>query len=222
MNIVLLGMPGVGKGTYAGLLRESLGLLHFSTGNLLRNAVKQDSVLGRQAHEFMEKGLLVPDEVVTALLEEVLSKSQIEKGFILDGYPRNIKQAKELEQLLSSHRLTLDSVIYLGADENVIVERLSGRRICSRCQRNFHIKNMPPKKDGICDYCGGRLYERPDDKKETVHRRLNVYRTQTRTLIDYYENRGLLQRVAANEEARVVVKKILMVLEENGTYKIQR
>ncbi len=213
MRIILIGQPGAGKGTQAKALANKLNILHICSGDLLRQAVSKGSELGKKAKDFMDKGELVPDNLVNQLIRERINQSDAKGGFILDGYPRNGRQTVELDKMLLGSRQEIDAVIYLEASPEVIIQRLTGRRLCSKCQANFHIKNMPPKKEGICDYCGGKLYRRADDNEETIKNRLNVYRQATLSLLDYYRNKNKLQKIIADEEAGVVLKKILKVLD---------
>ncbi len=213
MRLILLGPPGVGKGTQAKALAKQLNILHICSGDLLRQAVNEGSELGKKAKNFMDRGELVPDELMSQVILQRISQADAKNGFILDGYPRNIHQAAELDEILRSNQQEIDAVIYLEASEDVIIQRLTGRRICSGCQANFHIKNMPPKKEGICDYCGGNLYQRTDDNEETIKNRLKVWGQSASSLIDYYRNKNRLQRIVANEEADVVLKKMLKGLE---------
>ncbi|MGE5308949.1 MAG: adenylate kinase [Deltaproteobacteria bacterium] len=212
MNIVLLGPPGAGKGTQAKVLAKKLNVPHISTGDLLRDNVARGTELGAKAKDYMNKGLLVPDELVLQILGERLKAADIKKGFILDGYPRNLNQAKELDGLMARLGLKIDRVIDLVTSESVIVQRLSGRLVCRSCGALFHRKNMPPKKEGVCDACGGELYQRADDKEETIRKRLTVYREEVAALLKYYEEKGLLTRVAADEEAAVVLNRILKLV----------
>ncbi len=209
MQIILLGAPGAGKGTQAKTLAKKLNLAHISTGDILRQNVACGSLLGRQAKDYMDKGLLVPDELVTKMVAARLNDPDTKKGFILDGYPRNIAQAKSLDALLKKQNKDIDYVVDLVASEPVIIQRLSGRLACSKCNANFHIKNMPPKKDMICDNCGGRLYQRTDDKEETVKKRLAVYVKESRPLIEYYKLKRKLHQINADEEAQTVLDEII-------------
>ena len=218
MRIILLGPPGVGKGTQAKDLSKKLNILHICSGDLLRQAVNDGSELGKKAKNFMDKGELVPDNLVSQLVVKRISQSDAKKGFILDGYPRNIQQAIELDKTMLNNQQEINAVFYLDASQAVIIQRLTGRRLCSNCQANFHIKNMPPQKEGICDHCGGKLYQRVDDNEETIKNRLKVYQQATFSLIDYYRNKNILHQISANEEAEIVLKKILERL--NGSFKI--
>lgn len=221
MRIILLGPPGAGKGTQAKALAHRLNLPHISTGDLLRQNVSSGTELGKQAKDFMNKGTLVPDDLVTRILIQRIEQPDIKAGFILDGYPRNINQAKALDDMLSGRNMGIDVVVYLDTSEPVIIQRLSGRLVCSLCGANFHIKNMPPKKDMICDNCGGRLYQRSDDNEETIKKRLEVYLEETSGLIQYYEARQKLYRISADEEAEIVLNNIIHLVEKyNDSLKV--
>jgi adenylate kinase len=212
MRLILLGPPGAGKGTQAKRLAERSGIPHISTGDILRQNVKDKTSLGKEAKGFMDQGLLVPDELVAKMLMERFAGADVKKGFILDGYPRNINQAKTLDEMLKKINLDIDLVVYLDTSESVIIQRLTGRLVCSACQANFHIKNMPPKIKGVCDNCGGKLYQRTDDKEETVKQRLEVYKKEVAGLIQYYEVRQKLSRLSADEEAGIVLNKLINLL----------
>lgn len=214
MQIILLGPPGAGKGTQAKRLSEELGLPHISTGDLLRQNVKEGTALGKEAKGFMDKGLLVPDELVAKMLKERVSRPDTEKGFILDGYPRNINQAKTLDEILREKKIEIDLVAYLDTSVAVIIQRLSGRLVCSSCGANFHIKNMPPKVSGICDTCGAKLYQREDDKEATVRTRLEVYQKEVAPLIKYYAEKNKLHRLNADLDAQIVLDKIIALAQE--------
>ncbi|MGB2706409.1 MAG: adenylate kinase [Candidatus Omnitrophota bacterium] len=198
MNIVLLGPPGAGKGTQAKVLCERFGFLHVSTGDMLREAVKNGTKIGKEAKSYMERGELVPDEIVTAIVTERIERSGPDAGFLLDGFPRNEAQANELDCALGKMGKKLDMVLYLKTSAQVSIERLSGRRVCVKCGANFHVKNMPPKKGGICDYCQGELIHRDDDKEGTVKKRLIVYEEETKSLIDYYRKKGILRELSGD------------------------
>ena len=169
MNLVLLGPPGAGKGTLAGLLKETLGVLHISTGDMLREEMNRQTALGLQAKKYIESGQLVPDEIVVKLIQNKLKNQKADrKGYLLDGFPRTESQAKQLDKILKDINEPLDYAFYLEATLPVILQRLTGRRVCRQCGALFHIKNRPPKKNDICDQCGGSLYQRADDKEETI------------------------------------------------------
>ena len=209
MRIILLGPPGAGKGTQAKTLAERLNLPHISTGDILRQNVSGGTDLGKQAKSYMDKGALVPDYLVTRMLEKRIGEPGTKKGFILDGYPRNINQAKALDNMLTQKNIDIDFVVYLDTSEPVIIQRLTGRLVCKTCGANFHIKNMPPKIDMLCDKCGGNLYQRTDDKEETIKTRLEVYKKEVFSLIQYYEASRKLHRISADEEADIVLNKIV-------------
>ncbi len=209
MRLVLLGAPGAGKGTQAKQLSLKLGLPHISTGDLLRQNVAQKTQLGSKAVDYMNKGLLVPDELVTQMLTERFKQPDVAKGFILDGYPRTLNQANTLDNILKSLSMPLKLVVDLDASESVIIQRLSGRLVCRKCSANFHATNMPPKQKGICDHCGSELYQRDDDKVETIKKRLAVYRQEVSALLQYYKQQGLLVSLSADGDAGIVLNKII-------------
>ena len=208
MRIVLLGPPGAGKGTQAKALAEKLGIAHISTGDILRQNVKDATLLGKEAKGFMDRGLLVPDELLSKMLQDRFTQGDVKKGFILDGYPRTLAQAKTLEEVVKLKGMEIDLVVYLDSSDSVIIQRLSGRLVCSKCGAIFHIKNMPPQKEGLCDKCGGSLYQRTDDKVDTIKKRLEVYKKEAAVLIKYYERQNKLYRVAADGEASDVFIRI--------------
>ena len=209
MYLVLLGPPGAGKGTQAKRLAEKLALPHISTGDILRQNVKLDTDLGRQAKGIMDKGLLVPDDLVAKMLDQRFNNPDIKKGFILDGYPRTLSQAHSLDEILAAKGLAVDLVVYLDTSDQVIIKRLTGRLVCSKCGANFHDTNMPSKVKGLCDGCGGSLYQRSDDNEVTVCKRLEVYKQQVASLIEYYKKAKKLQSLDADLEAEVVLKQIV-------------
>ena len=213
MIVVFLGPPGSGKGTQAKRLSKEMGLLHISTGDLLREAVKNGTPLGKKAKEYMDKGELVPDEVVISLIEEVMPK---DGGFILDGFPRTVPQAIALEEMLKKYGRDVDKVVLFEISEEVVVDRLSGRLTCSVCGAVYHIRYNPSKQEGICDLCGGKLIQREDDKEEVVRRRFKVYREQTAPLIEFYEKRHKLIRLDATKDVEEVHSRLLEVLKDGG------
>lgn len=198
MKLVLLGPPGAGKGTQSVVLAKEHKIPHISTGDILREAVKNALPLGIKAKEYMDKGELVPDEVVIGIVADRLKMPDCTKGFILDGFPRTLKQAQGLDEALKAIRSNIDLVLYFETSSTVAVTRLTGRRVCKSCGFNYHVKNIPPKKEGICDKCGGDLFQRPDDKEETVLNRLKVYENQTKPLIDYYAAKNILKKVSGD------------------------
>ena len=209
MRLVLLGPPGAGKGTQAQRLAGQLKIPHISTGDILRDEVKEGSRLGLKAKDFMARGALVPDELVVEMVLERMKRDDARPGFILDGFPRTRPQAQALEKALNAEGLYLDLVIYMETSRAVIVSRLSGRRICRNCGANYHIKNIPPKGEGICDRCGGELYQRDDDKKDTVIRRLEVYEKETADLIEHYRAKSVLRTISGDldvDEGNKVIK----------------
>lgn len=209
LKLVLLGPPGAGKGTQAKSLSEELGLAHISTGDILRQAIQQDSPLGKEAKCYVDKGELVPDGLVTKMVIERLECPDAKKGFILDGFPRNIKQAEDLDVFFAREGYSDYKVIYLDATEKTIIQRLGGRMICKKCQAVFHLKNMPPKEDSRCDFCKSELYQRQDDREETVRYRLSVYAQATKPVVEYYARQGRLMELDADRESSVVLKEML-------------
>lgn len=198
MKLILLGPPGAGKGTQSIELSKRYGVPHISTGDILRESVKAGLPLGVKAKSYMNKGELVPDDVVIGIVAERLKSPDTKKGFILDGFPRTVKQAAGLDEALKNIDSGIDMVLYFETSEKVAIERLTGRRVCKDCGFNYHVKNMPPKKTGSCDKCGAELYQRPDDNEATVLNRLKVYAEQTSPLIDYYVKKGILEKVSGD------------------------
>jgi adenylate kinase len=195
IRVILLGPPGAGKGTQAKLLQEKFGVCQISTGDILRQAVAERTPLGRQASEYIERGALVPDAVILDLVAERLKEKDCEQGFILDGFPRTIPQAEGLAAILKTRGGVLDRVLSLKVPQNVIIERLAGRRTCKDCGALYQIAFDPPRTPGICNRCGGALYQRDDDREETIAARLKVYDTQTAPLEDYYRAQGMLSEI---------------------------
>jgi adenylate kinase len=193
-NLVLLGPPGAGKGTQAERLVEDFDLPYYSTGNILRDAVQDETELGRKAKEYMDAGDLVPDELICAVIEERLDSGEADDGFLLDGFPRTIGQAEMLEAALDKRGRSLTAVLLIDAPDAEVVRRLSGRRTCVKNNHVYHVEFDPPKNEGVCDQDGSRLVQRDDDKPETVMKRLEVYHEQTEPLIEWYEQRGVLRR----------------------------
>lgn len=214
MRIVLLGAPGAGKGTQAKTLAVRLGVPHISTGDLLRQNVAAGTDLGKQAKEFMVKGLLVPDELVSSMLAKRFDDADVKAGFILDGYPRNINQARNLDTMLEVKKMPIGLAVELDVSEGVVIQRLCARLVCKKCGAIFHKINMPPKVDGVCDACGGELYQRADDKEETIRQRLVVYRNEVAALLKYYRDANILHRLSADEDANVVLEKIVALAQK--------
>ncbi len=212
MRIILLGPPGAGKGTQAKLLIERLQVPQISTGDMLRAAVKDGTPLGRQAKAYMDRGALVPDDVIIGLVRERLQNPDCARGYILDGFPRTVAQAEALETTLADLRLNLDHVLCLDVPSEDLVVRIAGRRTCRRCGAMFHVRFSPAKRDGVCDACGGETVQRDDDREETVRRRLAVYAEQTAPLIRFYEGRGLLRRVAGTGEIGEIFARMVQSL----------
>jgi len=198
MRLILLGPPGVGKGTQARKLAEKYCIPQISTGDMLRDAFQKGHELGLKARSYMDTGKLVPDDVVIGIVEERLRMNDCESGWILDGFPRTIQQAGALDVMLKNNKSDIDHVLSLEVREDEVVKRISGRRSCESCQNTFNIYFSVPKMDGVCDSCGGRLIQRSDDKEETVRERMRVYRENTEPLIRYYQDRGILKSVNAN------------------------
>ncbi len=208
MNFVFLGMPGAGKGTQAKIISKKYGIPHISTGDILREAVANKTKLGLRAKKYMDEGALVPDELVVSLVEERLKQPDCEKGFILDGFPRNVEQAKVLEEMLKKIGKDLDAVFFFSLKEDVVVKRLTARRVCSKCGAVYNMIYNPPKVEGVCDLCGGKLIIRDDDKEEVVRNRLKTYNRDTAPLITYYMNKGLLHTIDASLSVEDVTKEI--------------
>ena len=195
MNIIMLGAPGAGKGTIASQMKDRYNLPHISTGDIFRENIKNNTELGKLAKSYIDKGAFVPDDITTKITVDRLSKEDCNNGFILDGFPRNFNQAKSLDEIFINESKKIDLVILVDATDKQIIERLSGRRVCESCGETYHITNMPPKVDGICDKCNGKLIQRKDDTEEVVVDRLKTYHEQTQPLIDYYKEKKILKRV---------------------------
>jgi len=193
--IVLLGAPGAGKGTMAEAIRSATAFIHVSTGDMLREAIKDGTPVGREAEGFMRRGALVPDETILKIVMARLEQGGPDALYMFDGFPRTLEQARLMDAEFARRGAKLSHVFLLDVSCEVSLERLGGRRICRKCGANFHVRNIPPRKEGVCDACGGELFQRPDDCRETILKRLEVFQQQTAGLIAYYEKRGLLQRV---------------------------
>ncbi|NMB27269.1 MAG: adenylate kinase [Tissierellia bacterium] len=212
MRLILLGPPGAGKGTQASAIVEEYAIPHISTGDIFRENIKKGTELGKKAKEYMDKGLLVPDELVISIVEDRLQKEDCKEGFLLDGFPRTLNQGEALDKVLSQMGLKLDRVINLDVEKEILIGRAIGRRICKDCGEVYHIKFTPPKEEGICDKCGGKLHQRDDDTVETVERRIEVYHKQTEPLIDYYREKGLLLDIDGSKDKDSIFEEIAKAL----------
>lgn len=212
MYIIFLGAPGAGKGTQAANVARRLGLVHIASGDLFRQALEQGTELGIRAKSYMERGVLVPDRITIGMVLDHISAPDCEPGAILDGFPRNLKQAEALDKALAQQGKAIDKVIYINVSEEELVKRLSGRWICRQCQTPYHITNSPPKVWGRCDRCGGELYQRSDDTAESMRKRLEVYLAQTAPLIDYYAQVGKLLEIDGGEDVAEVGRRIITAL----------
>lgn len=208
MKLIIMGPPGAGKGTQAALIKNTLNIPHISTGDMFREAIKNETPLGVEAKRYIDNGELVPDSVTIGLVRERLSNKDCQKGFLLDGFPRTIPQAKALDEILKDLNLNLDAVINIAVDDNVLVDRIVGRRVCPKCKAGYHITNLKPKVDGICDVCGEKLVQRKDDTEETVKNRLNVYANQTKPLLEYYDSYGIVKAIDGVGDIDVIFNNI--------------
>ena len=213
VDIVLLGAPGSGKGTQAEQICQQFNLIHIATGDLFRENLKNQTELGKLAKTYMDKGELVPDDVTAAMLRERLAQPDTERGIILDGFPRTLPQAEALTEIMDNAGRRIGGVLYIKVSDEELVNRLSGRWICRNCQTPFHTKFKPPTKKGICDVCGGELYQRDDDKPETVRPRLKTFHRQTAPLIDYYAEAGLLTEVDGEGEVSEVTERVVAAVQ---------
>ncbi len=214
MLLILLGPPGAGKGTQAEEVANEYDIAYISTGDILRKAVKDNTELGRKARQYMDKGQLVPDELVVDIIKARLMDPDCKNGALFDGFPRTVEQALFLENALPDLNLKINRVLSLEVEEDDLVERLTGRRVCSDCGASYHLKFNPPEVRNVCDICGGDLYQRDDDRLETVQERMEVYKKQTEPLIEFYQKRGLLSTIDGNQEINEVQKQIKNILEK--------
>jgi len=209
MKLILLGPPGAGKGTQAKFISKEFNIPHISTGDIFRKNISEKTALGIEAKGYIDKGLLVPDELTVRIAEDRLNSNDCKMGYLLDGFPRTVFQAKELDKLDK-----LDCVLLLQVPDEFILSRMTGRRVCTSCGASFHITNNPPKEEDICDLCGGRLVQRKDDKEETVAQRIQVYKDQTEPLVSYYKDKGILKTIDGTLEIEEVFKSIVRILKE--------
>lgn len=217
MNLILLGLPGAGKGTQATRIVDTYGIPHISTGDMFRAAMKNETPLGLEAKSFMDKGELVPDDVTNGIVKERLQESDTVKGFLLDGYPRTLNQAEALESNLQNLNKSLDAVLYIEVPKDILMERLTGRFICSNCGATYHKTANPPKVEGECDRCGSHdFYQRDDDKPETVENRIQVNDELTQALLNFYKERGLVHTINGQEEPDEVFAKIKTILDSQS------
>ena len=215
MKIILMGPPGAGKGTQAEKLVEVYQIPHISTGDMFRKAQKDGTELGLKAKSYMEQGQLVPDEVTVGIVKERLAEDDCKDGFLLDGFPRTVQQADALDGILKELGMTLDRVVNIEVDKAFLVDRLTGRRVCRACGATFHVTNKAPKVEGVCDKCGGELYQRNDDTIETVSNRLDVYAAQTAPLIEYYQSKGIMSSIDGSQSMEKVLADIRSALGSN-------
>jgi adenylate kinase len=216
MRIVLVGPPGAGKGTQAAFLARNLSIPHISTGDLFRANISQQTELGKLAKSYMDAGNLVPDEVTIAMAKDRMEQPDAENGFLLDGFPRNVSQAEALDELLETESMQLDAVLDLEVPEDEVVKRIAGRRVCrNESAHVFHVTYKAPAKEGVCDVCGGELYQRDDDSEETVRKRLEVYHTQTEPIIDYYKAQGLVVTISALGKVEDVTTRAMEALKRD-------
>ncbi|QQE78512.1 adenylate kinase [Alicyclobacillus sp. SO9] len=211
MQIILLGMPGAGKGTQAAQVRDEFGIPHISTGDMFRAAIAAETPLGLEVKEYLDSGKLVPDELTIRVVNERLSQDDANKGFLLDGFPRTLAQAQALDESLAKMGRTLDTALYIHVPQEVLLARLTGRRICKSCGTTYHLVFQPPVEAGVCDKCAGELYQRSDDTEEAVKTRLEQY-SQTAPLVDYYRNQGVLQQVDGQQPIDKVYSQVRSIL----------
>ncbi len=213
MRVVLLGPPGAGKGSLAGVLKEKYHLAHISTGDMLREEIKKGTPLGAEIKALITKGALVSDELVTKLVEQrFLHDPDLKKGYMLDGFPRTAKQARDLDAILAKAQMPLDFALNMDADPDLILKRLTGRRVCRKCGALFHMTNKPPLKNGVCDLCGGELYQRTDDNEETIKARMQVYHESTQPIIDHYAKQHKLKKLDGNLETADLAQALAAML----------
>ena len=213
MNIILMGLPGAGKGTQASEIVKKFPIPHISTGDMFRKAIKDETNLGKEAKSYMDRGELVPDEVTVGIVKERISEDDAKKGFLLDGFPRTIEQAEALNSIMSELDREIDAVINIEVPEEELMNRLTGRRICEKCGTTYHLVFNPPKVDGICDIDGGKLYQREDDNPETVSNRLSVNVKQSKPILEYYNNKGVLKNIDGSKDIEEVSNDVIDILD---------
>lgn len=214
MNIILMGPPGAGKGTQAEKLAREFSIVHISTGDIFRNAIKEGTEMGKKAKEYLDKGVLVPDEIVVGIVKERLEKPDCEDGVLFDGFPRTVEQAEALDEALQELNMKIDAAVMIEVAEEELITRLTGRRVCQNCNTTYHVKFNPPKVRNICDHCGGELYQRSDDTLDTVKERLSVYRKQTMPILEYYQRKGLCISVDGSQSIDQVFSEIVQNLKK--------
>lgn len=212
MRIILLGPPGAGKGTQAAGIVEKHNIPHISTGDIFRKNIKEGTELGNKAKSYMDQGMLVPDELTVGLVKDRLLQDDCKDGFLLDGFPRNTFQAEALDKFLDEINSPLNNVINIEVDKNLLVTRAVGRRICKQCSATYHVEFNPPKVAGVCDVCGGELYQRADDNEETVSKRIQVYLDETKPLIEYYSKKGIISTIEGEQSINKVFEDIIAAL----------
>lgn len=215
MRMILLGPPGAGKGTLAGLLKDKLGLLHISTGDILREEMKKGTPLGKDMKAYVDRGELVPDSIITKIIEGRISEIKPGQGYMLDGFPRTETQAKNLDKILAKLKQPIDFALCMESSLPVVLERLTGRRVCRGCGALYHMTNKPPKAAGKCDACGGEIYQRADDNEKTIRNRMDVYTKNTQPIIDYYKKQKKLMKVNGDQETDFLFQELTLVLNEN-------
>ena len=214
MNIILMGLPGAGKGTQASEIVKKFPIPHISTGDMFRKAIKDETDLGKEAKSYMDRGELVPDEVTVGIVKERISEDDAKKGFLLDGFPRTIEQAEALNNIMSELDRNIDAVINIEVPEEELMNRLTGRRICEKCGTTYHLVFNPPKVDGVCDIDGGKLYQRKDDNPETVSNRLSVNVKQSKPILEYYDEKGVLKNIDGAKDIDEVTKDVIDILDQ--------
>ena len=213
MNIILMGLPGAGKGTQASEIVKKFPIPHISTGDMFRKAIKDETNLGKEAKSYMDRGELVPDEVTVGIVKERISEDDAKKGFLLDGFPRTIEQAEALNSIMSELDREIDAVINIEVPEEELMNRLTGRRICEKCGTTYHLVFNPPKVDGICDIDGVKLYQREDDNPETVSNRLSVNVKQSKPILEYYNEKGVLKNIDGSKDIEEVTNVVIDILD---------